>query len=172
MKTNKVWSILMMLMIVLGTTISFSSCGSGDDNDGTGTGNNGTGNGNNGTGSVTGVSGTGIYGTWSALLDDEGDHVRVTVVFDKNSASLTWDAPGDGKETKVYDNFVYDEAEKKITMHYCKKIEIDYGSGTTEEEAKDRIQEYYVTWIDNNHIKLGHEPGGYEHDFGILERSK
>ena len=33
MKTNKLWNILMMLTLVLGTTISFSSCGSDDDDD-------------------------------------------------------------------------------------------------------------------------------------------
>ncbi|MBQ0074228.1 MAG: hypothetical protein KBT34_08530 [Prevotella sp.] len=39
MKTNKLWGILMMLVLVLGVTFSFSSCG-GDDSDGSDTNTN------------------------------------------------------------------------------------------------------------------------------------
>lgn len=44
MKSNKLWSILMMFFVVLGTTITLSSCGSDkDDDDNSGSGNSGNG---------------------------------------------------------------------------------------------------------------------------------
>lgn len=39
MKTNKLWSLMMMLTLVLGTAIAFSSCSKDDDNDNNASGN-------------------------------------------------------------------------------------------------------------------------------------
>ncbi|MGN0221092.1 MAG: hypothetical protein ACI4BA_03085 [Prevotella sp.] len=146
MKTRKFFSFLMAVMAVAMTAVTVSSCGSDDDDNGGGT------------------SGSGIYGTWVSTLED-GE--VFTVVIAPNSMQLQWAYDG-GSETEVYDSFSYDESTHKVIAHHCKSIYA--GQGYNREDAEDDILEFYVNWIDNNHITIGGKPGEVWDDYGTLTR--
>ena len=145
MKTRELFKYLMMFVVAALMSTALSSCGSDDDDNGSG-------------------SSTGIYGTWVSTLED-GD--VFTMVVTKNSMQLSW-TDGAYTETEIYDSFNYDESTHKVVAHFCKSIYS--GPGGSREETEDDVLEFYVNWIDNNHITVGGKSGETWSDYGTLAR--
>ena len=83
MKTNKLWSIMMMLILVLGTAIALSSCSKDDDN---------IGDGGNNT--------TLLVGRW--YFYPREDYEDSGIEFYKNGSTYHYNWWGTGKGSYVY----------------------------------------------------------------------
>lgn len=162
MKTNKLWSILMMLTLVLGTTISFSSC-SGDDDDSPSGGGSKSGGGASASsvpGSYTGITSDRIKSLnaiftedGTGVINENGKHHTFTYFMGRDTgiAKVTDEVIGSSHFETTYtikfiEGFMLFEESNGVVRYFFYKTGQNLGSP----KAKKLIGNWEGNWVNND----------------------
>lgn len=160
MKTNKLLGVFMMLVLVLGAAVSFSSCSDDDDKGG------------NGGGS--------IVGTWYfSEKDEEGEFYIEITVKENGTGSIVERESYDGQTYVDTDYFVWKADGNKLYLAYCSSAdggrEIDVNDSRTWDEGgifSISGSKLKWVWFDDEGDIEEYEKGDYDDDDIMIFKRK
>lgn len=160
MKTNKLLGVFMMLVLVLGAAVSFSSCSDDDDKGG------------NGGGS--------IVGTWYfSEKDEEGEFYIEITVKENGTGSIVERESYDGQTYVDTDYFVWKADGNKLYLAYCNSAdggrEIDVNDSRTWDEGgifSISGSKLKWVWFDDEGDIEEYEKGDYDDDDIMIFKRK